>query len=544
MTRSNNRRTVETMLKRGFQFNTKEKRMVVPMAFLTQDHTISQIMLSCAKMLGFSVVCYQDAKLNCSIKNGYDDFFLGLLYSMGSPRNTKLSHSKVGRDLSYAIGMSLRLKGYVQRFNVEAALRPNNFFFANNNDEFILVQKRKVNISYGVKNAFLNPFESAAAGSIFYKVVSSTLMHIGLADLDQQSQDLFVTTNLLTFDDFVKKNWVEVWSEQRGSKTPTLVQVRKATFPSRNAMLLNEELDAIKLWTKPFFSSVEDLRNDFYGLLFLHGYTEFSKLLSKRYSVRHVILQNLASVTTKRLQAMRRSLNVTDLKKKSVTREKLVTFLSGIQSPIESFRGELNKILSNEQSLIAKGCLGAEIGIDGGQVIEFLLNKVAVAYVSHKVYDDKEKLSALKFTINEKKIALYEKCYKKQISCKRICDLVMHYMNQIVNAQTPDFRGLLYRKVLTLCDPYLLKWKEVREAMSNGYDELIKELSTTAKYFDALIQTDSELCHSISIFLADFAKRYNETAKVNTLPKSQDDSMAAFVKKSWEAISAAPLLKK
>lgn len=370
-------------------------------------------------------------------------------------------------------------------------------------------------------------------------------MHVGLSDMSDEMQQLFTFNNILSFDDIIKKNWVEVWSEQKGQKTPTLVQVRKATFPSRNAMLLNEELEIMKIISGPFFSSVEDLRKDYHDKLFELGYSEFAKLVSKRYGVRHVILQNIASVTTKRLQNLRKTVNIGDIKKKQVTRERLVTYLSQIKSPLESFSEELDKILSSEQKQICYGILAAEFGIEPSQVKSFLLLRIAKVYVNQKIYSgEADPIFKFSYEKDERKIASYELCYKKLVSCVRSCDLIQEILVRITRAETPDFRGILYRKLFSLCGPYITKFSEAKSAYNDSLPTIIKGCGVTVKYFDTLNVESMNYCGVLSNICASFVVEYKKTSMSNTLPKSQDETLAAWIKKVVDAERASTIFKK
>jgi hypothetical protein len=531
LSRTHERKSVEVLLKRGFQFNVKEQLLVIPVQFIQQDATIAEIMLSCAKLLGFKVTVYHDDKLNCNLKSGFDDFFLGILYAIGGPRNTKLAHSKTGRELAYAIGMSLRVKGEAKRWNVDGALRPNNFFFANNPNEAVMVQKKTFKIEYGVRNAFLAPFESVSAGTIFYKVVSSTLMHIGIYDMEVKAADTFFYSNLITFDDFVKKNWVEIWTETK-SKKLELTQVRKATFPNRNALLLNEELEMFKTFTQPFFSSVEDLRKDYLDLLMSLGYSGFSSLLAKRFGVRHTILQNIASVTTKRLQAIRKVEGKTDIKKKQVTRDRLVSYLSKIPSPLLSLRAELGKLLNSEQRTIACSVLGAELGVDSHKVIDKLMSKIVPIYINNGIYKDEEsKVVKMGIQSDDKLIQTYEITYKKVISMKNKRDLIFSLIEKIHKSSTPEYRGMLYRKVYETCTPYITQWRDIEKLRTEMFDQLLTNMAITSTMLSAVTFSDLDKNKYIFDFCEDFKRNYEKTSRNKTLDKTDDQSILALVNK-------------
>lgn len=491
----------------------------------------------------FRVTVYTEDKMNCALMDGTDNILLGLLYAIGGPRNTKLSHSKTGRDLGYAIGMSLRLKGEMKTFNMEGALRPNNFYFANNKDESYTVSRRKIPVLYGVKQALSTIFISPDAGSIFYKVVSSTLMSLGIKDMSPKDQELLVTGNVISFDDLIKKNWIEVWSDN--ARNPSLIQVRKATFPSRNSLLLNEELDVIQLLSKPFFSSVEDIRIDYHNLLYMHGYTGLVKLVSKRYMVRHTILQNIASMTTKRLQLLRKITNVADLKKKQVTRERLVTYLSNLQTPLENFKEELKKLLSSEQRKIAFKVLAADAGIATKQCYDFLLSKVLLAYKNNSVYANIKSVPLIKAVDpDEEAINVYENIYKKVCSMKRKSDLILKWIKMIVDSSTASHRGLLYRKIVLLMPSFQAQYKEVTTLLGEKRDAIVKLLAFTVDYLESWTNNDLDQITSVYNSLVHFTAYYAETSKTTTLPKDQDETMVAQCKKWLQASTTATAFTK
>jgi hypothetical protein len=268
-------------------------------------------------------------------------------------------------------------------------------------------------------------------------------------------------------------------------------------------------------------------------------------MISKRYGVRHVILQNIASVTTKRLQGIRRTLNIADLKKKQITRERLVTYLSTLDSPLLNFRDELSKLLNKEQLQVAYSIFAAEYGIDPSQVSDYLTTKIAKVYVDNKVYQvDKNAPPLIVFQKDEKKIASYEKCYKKLISCMRSCKLIEDIIFKITKAETPEYRGLLYKQVFSLCAPYTTKFNEVKAATDEQLALIIKSMSTTVSYFETLTNSDVEICGWFNNFCDMFEKEYSKTSKTNTLPKAQDEPLRAFVLKMVDSGRASTFFKK
>jgi hypothetical protein len=299
-------------------------------------------------------------------------------------------------------------------------------------------------------------------------------------------------------------------------------------------MLLNEELDIIKLWTQPFFSSVEDLRKDYFDLLFDLGYNELNKRVAQRFGIRHTILQNIASVTTKRLQLVRATLGIADLKKKQVTREKLVTCLSKLESPLINFRSELEKILTSEQRSISVSILGAELGVDGN-VMEHLIQRIAQTYVTMGVYNVDKNLLKLSFSKNEEKIIAYEKFYKKSLSCNRSANLIINLLKKVNDAETADYRGMLYRRLDIISSSYTLKFNEAKAAHTDNCDAIVKSLHSNVSYIDTLSLIDWDKLRAVNDICLDFLVEYKKTNQTKTLKKDQDDSLAARIKKNLES---------
>jgi hypothetical protein len=226
-----------------------------------------------------------------------------------------------------------------------------------------------------------------------------------------------------------------------------------------------------------------------------------------------------------------------DLKKKQVTRERLVTYLSSLPTPLGIFQEEVKKLLSVSQRQIANKCLAAENGVKEEYSLDFVLTKVLQAYNLIGVYQNKNAENVPPITKNEKALNLYELIYKKVCSCKRKVDLIRHYMSMAVKAETSSYRGYLYKKIIGMQANLHSQAEEVNKQISVNEKEIVELLAFTVDYLESWTIDDLNIIRHVTIWLDEFSKYYlEETTKMNTLPRNQDESCMAMIRKEVDSL--------
>jgi len=196
---------------------------------------------------------------------------------------------------------------------------------------------------------------------------------------------------------------------------------------------------------------------------------------------------------------------------------------------------ELEKLLNSEQRQVAVSVLAAELGVPPHQVADFLVTRVAPAYVKYKIYTgDKEDLARKVFKPDEEIVRLWELVYVIDSKCQSIKNLVLNVCHKIDKSKTAEFRGLLYRRLYEYSESYLSKRRERKQILTGRYDEIVDLVAPAHRLLDVVTRKENDKGAWVHDICDDFKTEYEKTSRNKTLAKSDDQKMAALVKKWLE----------
>jgi len=192
-------------------------------------------------------------------------------------------------------------------------------------------------------------------------------------------------------------------------------------------------------------------------------------------------------------------------------------------------------LLNSEQRQVATSVLAAELGVQPHEVADYLVTRVAPAYIQHKVYaGSKEELAMKVFNPDDEIIRLFELVHIHDSKCQSIKNLVINIMSKIVKSKTPEYRGILYRTVYEYSNIYLRHRKDRALIVNQRYAELVKLVAPAATLLDAMTPKEEERCNWIHDVCDDFRTEYEKTSRNKTLSSKDDSTMLALTKKWLE----------
>jgi len=529
-----NQRTKQIAKATGFRILEDERKFIVPKELLlSTDELLQTTVLLLNGKIKFECESYE-SDIKFDLKNGADEPMYGLLYALKQPVKTRLVSSKTKTALFSAIGMSFRLRGWADQHNLSGALKPNNFFFGNKNDETVSVGNKEINVKYRAKTEIVSLFESEEAGAIFAQLYAFTLRLLKFADCPEL-EEYYMHKNLIGFDEMVKHGWISIFTDT--GKGRKLTGYRYGTWPTRSNLYTKEEFRLISDAVAPYFESLEDLKKNYWEMLMANGYAGTDTIIRDRYSIRHEILAKFASTTTKRLQELRKLRKDDKLRKRQCLPAFVLDLLKQRENPTEVFIDEIKSIIKGK--CYQKATLGLQIkhGIrDVMDVIPFLSLQIHNHYVNEGVYHEK-KIKAPSFVVKTDYdyIKVIERSSRIVLHSINRAKLIKHFLECFVKQETPESRGYYRLRLAPIIENFI---SDGIELLKNTEDIVVK--AVISSFYDGLNFSVTKLAQSVEI-ARPLNDEITKVAKTWSLKSGEDASVLEKVKKALAAWKVAGL---
>jgi hypothetical protein len=395
-------------------------------------------------------------------------------------------------------------------------------------DEHVIVNKKKVHIAFDVKEKIKSCFTNMAAGEIFYKIYATTLFEVGLVHCTAEDTEKMITSNIKPFDELIKQCWISVYSkDKKGDKI--LVGQRKGVFPARNSLFLKEELKCIDDATKRLFLSLEDIREEYIELLYTEGYSGIMGKLKERYELRHRVLENISNVTTKRLQRLRKILNLPNLKKKEVTKDQLVQLIKSREQPLNIFIEELRSCIPGTVANDTLRYFEMKLGLAKGSYSIHFANIIVEAYVANDVYAHlpKEQIPKRRtLTRNEEIIKHFEDAVRIAKTVHGHHRAVIDLLHKVTAQWTPEGRGNIISRLIPQLESFQHKAANVKSL--EGFDATVENyIIGKIDYFDG---NNLKQIGRLAELTKPLIEIYKQAGSVKTLGQLYDAAFCAKVK--------------
>jgi hypothetical protein len=425
----------------GFHIFPDNAVINLPIELMQQSDVVFKTLSYLAVRAQWRISTYK-SELNCTTKPSADNLMYGILRGVVTPKFTRFSAQKKDRDLGYAYAMALRMKNVYENKKQVDILEPNNHFFGNNPGEVLVLDNRKkIEVGYELKAGIVNCFSESSIGEIYYRALNHFFRCVGWDTTDPDDVDKYEATNLKKFDHVVQVGWQFIF-QKKGNKKQ-LMGVRKGVLPNRSSLFTKEEMAILRKCLSPFFESLETLKKNFKDTLTQLGISAVKAMISREYRKRHLILERFSSVTTKRLNEIRKGIDSKSLKKKDVTTEMVKTLLSARQDPSKDFLEEIRSIIGSA-NMGQVFSLFEILGQAPDQGAAVLSHNIVDVYTKLGLYGEelhRPELDDIK--IDDGYIRMLENGVKNSRGLLANIITVQNNIGRYCNLQTPEARGVI-----------------------------------------------------------------------------------------------------
>lgn len=489
---------------------------------VTTSDIVGGICMLIAHKIGFRIMTFQ-SEIKCITVKDADDALIGLMLALKRPVKTSFSSAKTSTPLFSALGMSLRFRSWAEKHGLTAALRPNNFFFANNPGETQKISNKEMPVNYGTKHLIISLFENAAAGSMFYTLFNYCCKILDLSDCPE-TEDYFCRKNFISFDEMVKIGWIPVYS-QKGQKR-VLETYKKGAWPSRSPLFTKEEFHILSLCAENFFESLAPIRDSYYEMLLSNGYSFIDKEIRRRFAIRHELLAKFAACSTKRLQELRALKNDQRIKKKDCKPADIKQLLSSRVQPLSSFAEEIKSIFKSEIMPTALSHLAIKLGFSPVvNVMDQIIVRINLHYLENKVYDEKKTdIKIKKIETDTKFIELIEKASRLVVKTTNQLFVIKNFVNKLVAQETPEARGYYRVKLEDVLKNFVKNCQDLQAL--NSDDTVNRVLS---QYYGGKMEINP--IYNLPNSLMEFLDKSRKLTGSKTLKRDDDASILEDIKK-------------
>jgi hypothetical protein len=538
-----NQRTVEIEQLKGVlpytytNQETGQKMIAIPDRLKTHDidSTVWNILLALCYRVDVGVLVYK-SDLNCSIHQGSDDLWYGIQIGCFDRKPTNFSRSKKQLELGRAYVAAMRVKSFAETNKMVGLLKKDNFFFGNYPKETESEGKNIKQVSYRCKIDIITSFVDKDVGEAIYSILYKLLTLYQFEDYSSEDAETQIRKGFISFEEAIPNFYQTVREpKQKKGQRGRIIMVRKGQKPTSNACLLNEEMALIDQIISPLWSSLEVARETWWPSVIDGSANKLIEEIGKIFSLRYELLAKFASVTTKRLQAIRKIANNTKLSKRNITRDNVSALLSERvrhDSLVQDFMDELKTIcgrdvahLFNIFKLSHQGCEDIKSELVVLTSIISMYRRMSILQIDDKV----QKTHPLSEYENSLLVNA-DKLLKDFSAVRSRCVAVKTTVERISSAMTKELRGFCYQKLLGLIKGLLPKEKWSFVNNRNNYELLTVVLTISGL---DLHQSNFTELFDVLQTISDVLIKYGANEK-RTLSDGDDASVKSEIKKNWE----------
>lgn len=333
------------------------KEIFLPDTGERADNLIIAAMGVLAKKLDYTVslIPYGDRKIT-TLVDAMEQQAIGISFTIMDFERKLLIRNKTdnyetGRTIARAqqtIGLFTSIDWLGQE-----ALKRSQRWFGNNPNETEGKGRAKVKVDY-VGRDFSHFFvESEWASQLAHLL--GQLLRKSHTLLSGEVVEHIINENILSWSECVSHfSTIHVAKDKRRSKGEDEKQERIPRKPRQNALLLKEEMDLLDRIITPLFKSREVAdKQAFLEIVKSSGFTAIRRELRTSATERAEFLQKFASLTTKRLNEVRKNLTESKSKRKrDVTSDDVTTTLRRRETPVREFALEIQSLDSSYRKVL------------------------------------------------------------------------------------------------------------------------------------------------------------------------------------------------
>jgi hypothetical protein len=339
----------------------KERVLTLPkqMFDVNEDAACAFALLS--GQLGIDTYMYNSSSYeNGDIPKDDLEFLRGIIYQLATKKHVSVSTKKSSFEQGRTLVAAAQVVGYFAEENVSEYLVKNQRFFSNNPGEISEDGKSKI-VSLKERLPRVTKSGDTTISDILYSLLKKT--HSTLSDEEKLSIRLKYT---MSYGNYVnlhhKLNKLAKTSKKKKQRQE---KEKVPSKPTSSSILKKEELHAITEIHSSLFTEATFMTNHkewVHSIWDKDSRTIMVDRVSSMMKQRVAFLQQLGSLTTRRLNKLRTHLKNASKRKADITPAELNEFLSKRKEPVSDFLNEVLSLKTNQVEMWKASQLG---GLDG-----------------------------------------------------------------------------------------------------------------------------------------------------------------------------------
>jgi hypothetical protein len=326
--------------------NREAVEVYIPQNLRNQESQLFHIIAGLCYHTRVSLIEYETSLVSATVRDS-NEFLDGFLLGFYDAKPTRLDRSKKSLEQGLAFAFALKVRGELIKIQKSEWLIKNNYFFGNNPEEKI----GNISVSFVLKQKIIGIFEDPKVGSAFYGILCYLYEMMGLAQFSSEDYESSILKYTIKFEDVISKFYQPVRATRKGKVQ--IISWRKGSKPNPSPLLKKKEFDILVEIASPLWKDLDEYKKDWSTIVLSASPAQrIETLIGRLYKARFEFLQKFGSLTTKRLQELRKLLNVANKKKAEVKPENLTALLSARPSPANHFVKEIAKCFKSMKYLL------------------------------------------------------------------------------------------------------------------------------------------------------------------------------------------------
>jgi len=359
----------DKVAKVGYYSEGEKITVVLPKNIFETDNIVGAMFYDLLEKLGWEIKVSRTESLIARDPSLENNFLLGFWFGFLSTSLHKRGRNKKNYELGRTLSFSMCVKAYFANHPSlgAKALVKDNWFYGNNTSESLSEKGRPtIPVPYMTPGAWSSQFTSGPAKELF-----GVLLHVAkgfqLQFLEAEALDNTIAANIASFDDVMRSFTRQIGPSiirKDKKKAITIKKAKNPVLPRRSPLLINAEGEFIHKLLLPFWDPLDEIKKDYIRWIKSNSFEGLITYIRGVFNNRWSILTKYSTMTTKRLQELRKkSEELKNIRKATVSQQQAERIPKERQHPIDEFYKEITE-------LIPEGAIEFAIGKLLGQVPE------------------------------------------------------------------------------------------------------------------------------------------------------------------------------
>jgi hypothetical protein len=327
----------------------KEKRILIPKGIINDEANLIGLMIGkLACDMGYGLELYN------STKYSYDEptrevrnFFLGMCIGTDDLINLKIRVRNDIVETGRACSFAIRVRGHFRNklwLGTEALRRDQTFF---GNDPKV-DKKTKALSEYMILDSYLAQYlsDKTEVGEL-RRLITACLESVGLSGMEPHNLKACISSNVVSYSDIIdrfrRKPLGEMKPKKRDGKKSELGKLPEK--PSSSPLITKEEMDEYHTLTTFIWSALDPYTKEYMERLNTETYKGLVARVQSVFNIRWEMLTAFATVTTRRLQELKKLEEDKKITKRKVDESALAKLLTRRRDPVLTWYRERSDLL-------------------------------------------------------------------------------------------------------------------------------------------------------------------------------------------------------